>query len=320
VVAAAVAVIDPDRGSGPPGETLGELLVRTLDEGLQQKRDVEELFAQLERMAGLSPGAADEDDEAAAADDEDLGEDEPGAGGDRYGMRSDDDLDEDDDLDRDDGTSDPTADDDADELPAGGATEGDLLPLVEEYLWETAQDDPATAAPLRAFAELQQNAAVPRQDLEQLESIDVMRFLLHIYLAAPATERATAVRRAFTELGRFCHWAATTQEMAVSKLVDPCQGPLLDQLDRLQAAGLALSSGIRPDRRPGILLVEEVAGNGFGARDDDGDDHWLTVTAAQAALLQRGDLVLAAIAPGPAGDTLVGPVVVLPSDARALME
>lgn len=334
-VAGAAALIDPDRGDGPPGETLGERLVRTLDEGLQQKRDVEELFAQLERMAGLPPGAADEPDEAgslAARDDEDDDADEPRNGGNRYAMARDDDAD--DDYDDDDEVEeavepepDDTDDDDTvapvaavdDDAAAVGAS-GDLLPLVEEYLWETAQSDGSAAAPLRAFAELQQNAAVPRQDLDQLEAIDVMRFLLHVYLAAAADDRAAAVRRAFAELGRFCHWAVTTQEMAVGTLLDPCQGPLLDQLDRLQAAGLSLSSGPRPGRRPGILLVEDVDDHGFGVRDDDGDHHWLAATTGQAALLQRGDLVLAAFAPGPGGNTVVGPVVVLPSDARALME
>jgi hypothetical protein len=322
VVAAATAIVDPERSDGPPGETLGERLVRALDEGLQQKRDVEELFAQLERMAGLAPGAADETDEPPADDDIDRSEDEAAQRDRGYDRNPDDDdeLDDADDDEQDDPAEAGAAVDDEDDGAPAGVAEGDLLPLVEEYLWETGQTDPAIAAPLRAFAELQQNAAVPRQDLEQLEAVDVMRFLLHIYLAAPAVGRAAAVRRAFTELGRFCHWAATTQEMAVNKLLDPCQGPLLDHLDRLQAAGLALSSAHRPERRPGILLVEDVEGDGFGVRDDDGEHHWLQANPAQAALLQRGDLVLAAFAPGPAGGTLVGPVVVLPSDARALME
>jgi hypothetical protein len=49
-----------DGGGGPPGETLGERMVRRLEEGLNKKRDLEGLFAELEAMAGLEPGAADD--------------------------------------------------------------------------------------------------------------------------------------------------------------------------------------------------------------------------------------------------------------------
>jgi hypothetical protein len=327
-----------DGDDGPPGETLGERLVRTLETGLQQKRDIEELFAQLERQAGLAPGAADEQDDDERDDDDELddgeveataagedGDDDQDDGEDRRpsprgaAMASAADDDEDDGDEVDDDESEPDDDASSGDAELGGGA-GNLLPLVEEYLWETEQSEAAVAVPLRAFAELQQNAAVPHQDLEQLEAVDVMRFLLHIYLAAAPTERAAAVRRAYDELGRFCTWAATTQEMTVGTLLESCQGPLLDQLDRLQQAGLSLSSGGRPGRRPGILLIEDVEDRGFGVRDDDGDHHWLVASADQVALLQRGDLVIGAISPGPAGDALVGPVVVLPSDARALME
>jgi hypothetical protein len=325
-------VVDAD--DGPPGETLGERLVRTLETGLQQKRDLEELFAQLERQAGLAPGASDEQEDDEQEDGEQEDGEELDGGGVEASAAADDDQDDDEedrrssplgaadagDDDDDDDDSDEAVDDDTAAAAELGGSGGDLLPLVEEYLWETEQSEAAVAIPLRAFAELQQNAAVPHQDLEQLEAVDVMRFLLHTFLAAAPTERAAAVRRAFDELGRFCTWAATTQEMTVGTLMESCQGPLLDQLDRLQQAGLSLSSGGRPGRRPGILLIEDLDDRGFGVRDDDGDHHWLVASADQVALLQRGDLVIGAISPGPAGDALAGPVVVLPSDARALME
>jgi hypothetical protein len=48
----------PERGDHP----LGERMVQALDEGLRQHRDVNALFADLEAMAGLEPGAADDDE------------------------------------------------------------------------------------------------------------------------------------------------------------------------------------------------------------------------------------------------------------------
>ncbi len=62
----------------PPGATLGERMVRALDEGLRRHQDVDEVFAQLERMAGLDQGAAD-DDENPFDDEPDEG-DETAAG------------------------------------------------------------------------------------------------------------------------------------------------------------------------------------------------------------------------------------------------
>ena len=128
------------------------------------------------------------------------------------------------------------------------------------------------------------------------------------------------MRAAFAELGGFFRWAEATQEMALGPVLDACRGALLDQIDRLQAAGEALSTVGKASSRPGILQVEQVAADGFGVRDDDGDDHWLAASAEQTRHLLRGDLLLGAIAPGPAGGRLTGLVVVLPQDARALME
>ena len=308
--------------SSAPGETLGERLVRTLDEGLAQKRDVEELFAQLERMAGIEPDAEDEPAnpfDRATADDDDSDE----RADDDRDRRDDDDDDDDDDprddaedevvaaADEDDGTvADEPRDDDA----------GNLSPLIEEYLWETDQSEGPAAAPLRLFAALPQNAALPNLDLERVTATDLLRFLLHVYLGAAPTQRSAAVRAAFAELGGFFRWAEATQEMALGPVLDACRGALLDQIDRLQAAGEALSTVGKASPRPGILQIEQVAADGFGVRDDDGDDHWLAASAEQTRHLLRGDLLLGAIAPGPAGGRLTGLVVVLPQDARALME
>jgi hypothetical protein len=292
----------------PPGETLGERLVRTLDEGLAQKRDVAELFAQLERMAGIEP-----EPEGDLAD---L------AGGEGVGA-------EDDDVDEDAGrraTAARRARNEGDDGADGDdetAVAGNVAPLVEEYLWETGRVDDVVATPLRLFAELQQNAALPHADLEQTTALDAMRLLLHVYLGAPPAQRAERVRGAFEALRGFCQWATDVQEMDLAGVLDGCRGALLDQLDRLQAAGVALTSKAPAASRPGVLQVEDVTAQGFGARDDDGTDHWLAASPEALARLRVGDLVLGALAPAAARGArreLVGLVVVLPADAKTLME
>ncbi|MBL8752232.1 MAG: hypothetical protein JNK15_02940 [Planctomycetes bacterium] len=301
------AEVDP--GTALPGETLGERLVRTLDEGLSQKRDVGEIFAQLERMAGIEPDPEDEDDAAllrpaaANADDDEPADD----------TRAFDD-------DEDDADTDPLP-------PARGeddAGDGDLGPLVEEYLWERQRSADPAAAPLRLFAELQQNAPLPHRDLEQVTTTDLMRLLLHVYLGSSPPQRANAVRAAFAEVRAFYEWATREQELSLGDVPGGCQGPLLDQLERLQAAGIGLSSQATGRLRPGILEVDEVGKDGFGARDDDGSDHWIAAAPAACAQLRPGDLVLGALAPAATGAakgrSLAGLVVVLPADARALME
>ena len=288
----------PAEDRGAPGETLGERLVRTLDEGLAQKRDVEELFAQLERMAGIEPDETDDDE--ADGDDED---DDADIVVSRSQPR-----------DHDDEDADEVADQDAD---------GNLAALIEEYLWETGRSEDPAAADLRHFAQLQANAALPHRDLEDITSADCMRLLLHVYLAAPPTERAARVQSTFEQLRGFYQWAVEVQEMDVGTVLEGCRGALIDQVERLQAACVALSTPATGRLRPGMLEVEEVTAKGFGARDDDGGDHWIDAPRA-AALLRVGDLLLGALAPaatGPsAGRNFTGLVVALPADARALME
>lgn len=282
-----------------PGETLGERLVRTLDEGLAQHRDVGELFAQLERMAGIEPEP--EDDQAADADakaeagsapDDD---DEP--------VRVDDE------------------DADAAEATFGDPEAGDLQPLVEEHLWETGRSADPTSS-LRLWAELQRNAPLPRTDLEQVTPSDLMRLLLHVYLGAAPAGRARAVRSTFEELRAFYDWAAATQELAFGAVLDQCRGSLLDQVDRLQAAGQALSTEDRGRGRPGILQIEDLDANGFGVGDDDGGHHWIAAVPQVTTNLQVGDLLLGSLGtPDARGQRrLCGLVVVLPRDARELIE
>lgn len=332
---AAPASDDPLTGAAP-GETLGERLVRTLDEGLAQKRDVEDLFAQLERMAGIEPeredgeeaeaepaGAAPLDGAswASAADDDEEDYDEEDEDGEE-------DADDEQALRPARGTASPrraaaASEEPTDDEPAaayGDPDAGDLVPLVEEYLWETGRD--RADSPLRLWTELQRNAPLPRMDLEQVTAGDLMRLLLHVYLGAPPPARAEAVRTAFAELRAFYDWAHSTQELDFGAVLDQCHGSLLSQLDRLHTASHALSNAQRPAGRPGILEVEDVGADGFGVRDDDGGTYWIRTAPTFAAELLVGDLVLGALSAATAGPerTLQGLVVVLPAEARQLME
>lgn len=260
-----------------PGETLGERLARMLDEGLAQKRDVGELFRQIEAMAGIEDEEEEADDDALA----DAGR----------------------------AVVDATF----------GEDFGDLSPLVTEYLWETGQGGSEQETLLQLWVALQQNAALPHTNLDDVTGQDLMRLLLHVYLRAPANGRADAVRTAFAAVNAFSLWAESTQELSLKSALASCQGTLLDQLERLQEIGVRLSSEARRGAgSPGLLHVEDVAEFGFGVRGDE-TSHWIESTAEVAALLRQGDLLLAALVENGTEATFSGPVVALPADAESLV-
>lgn len=271
--------------SGPPGETLGESLVRKLDEGIGEQEDVEDIFSQIEKIAGIDADEADgEEDERNTAIVAEVF---------------------------------PSPDDDGDA--------GDLSPLITEFHWETGVEDAEHTA-LSTWVELQRNAAAPNTDLEAIPATDLMRLLLHVYLRSAQQERAQQVRGAYEELRGFYEWVFTTQELDRREVLGQCKGALLDHLERLQNAGVALSNDLAPARSPGLMQIEEIGADGFGARDDDGGSHWLLTTKAATEQLAVGDIVLGGFAEL-AGDEptslhrrLAGMVVVLPIDARSLIE
>jgi hypothetical protein len=295
-----------------PGEKLGERLARTLEEGLRHKRDVAELFAQLERMAGLQPEDGDESEDPRDAEVAEQEEHEDEAELQRHDAEQDDEEHEEQEEQGDDDRS--------------VAASGDLDPLVQEYLWETGRAGEPASLTLRLWLQLQADSPLPHTDFEFVTAKDLMRLLLYVYLGAPPTNRANAVRSAFAELQRFYAWAASTQEQDFRSVLDECKGPLLDQVERLQEAGIQFSTAATTNARPGILQVEDLGPQGFGVRDDDGENHWLRASPQALASLRVGDLLLGALAPGTAtgrnraGPSLVGLVVVLPADAKSLIE
>lgn len=273
--------------SGPPGETLGERLVRKLDEGIGEHEDVEKIFTDLEKLAGIE---SEEDDDE-------------------------------------DGSRNTAIVSEVFQTGEMDAEPGDLSPLVTEFHWESGRRESETdVSALTIWVEVQRNAAVPNTDVETIPPSDLMRLLLHVFLRSSPNERVDRVRSAFEELRLFYDWVAETQEMDLRHILESCQGALLDQLERLQAAGLALSNDQAPAHSPGLMQVEELGADGFGARDDDGGSYWLLASKEAVSLLAVGDVALGGFAPI-VGDEptslhrrLAGMIVVLPIDARSLIE
>jgi len=262
-----------------PGETLGQKLARVLDEGLSQKRDVEELFRQLEEMAGIEADEADDEDDALAEAGRAI----------------------------------------LDAAESADIDAGDLAPLVTEHIWETQQADTPAEATLQMWVGLQQNAAIPHTNIDDVTDTDVMRLFLHVYLKSEPRGRATAVRSAYAAVEAFSRWAEETQELSLASALAGCKGTLLDQLDRLQEVGIALSSpAVQGASAPGLLRVEDCGTDGFGVRGDEGS-HWILTTKESASLLRVGDLLLGSLAERGKGHALSGPVVALPSDAESLI-
>jgi hypothetical protein len=79
---------------------------------------------------------------------------------------------------------------DGDDDDGDGAAEGDLAPLITEYLWERGHA--AETAPARVLAELlaqQRSLPVPGVYLEAIPARDFSRLLLQVYLGSTSSRR-----------------------------------------------------------------------------------------------------------------------------------
>src|SRR5690606_27644008 len=138
---------------------------------------------------------------------------------------------------------------------ATAADEGDLEALVHEYVWETGAA--CDEAALMELVRLQHEAPVPQLYAEHLTTPDFLRFLLQVYLRAAADARAAAVHGAFATLQRFGEWAAATQDYHLEAALAGARQALVDEVERLQAAGQALrtgagAGGVAAGRRPSL--------------------------------------------------------------------
>lgn len=215
---------------------------------------------------------------------------------------------------------DDEGDDDGDD--AAGTAQGDLDALVQEYLWErqlAPESDPARA--LEEFVAHQTQLPVPGVYLEAIPARELVSFLLRAYLTAAAPGRAAQVRVRFAALVDFYAWAEETQVYELAAALDACEQMVIEPLDRLHRASLALSRDAAGDApRPRVLRVQQVEGGEIEVVGSDTEPTW--IDAPEAAVdLRADDLMLAAlVSNGRGGLRVVGPAVVLPAAAADLLE
>ncbi|MBI5850103.1 MAG: hypothetical protein HZB39_03560 [Planctomycetes bacterium] len=215
-------------------------------------------------------------------------------------------------------------DDESEPESAGeGIEDGDLAALLREFAWETglaAAEEQQLDELLRA----QQQAPVPRLNVEYLQADDWLRWLCQIWLGAKPARRAEAVRGAFDLATRFCEWLADTQAIDCrDRLVAP-RRVLLDAADRLQRAGSSLGDDALPPGGPFGVRLLRVLGRREDAFEvesiDDGNTTWVAAPANALAALEIGDLLFAAVdAAGDSTARLKGPVALLPAGTESLL-
>jgi len=204
--------------------------------------------------------------------------------------------------------------------------DGDLPALVREYCWETHNESGHDQAILDRLLQMQRDVPVPQLELERVTSQDLSRLLLQVYLEAAPGGRAQEVAAAFAALDRFYCWCAETQQMEFEAVIRGCQRDLVEQVPRLQAAGLALSvveTGAETDTRlrPIVSRVTHVE----GARVEialEREQALVALDGAGAAgrNLREGDILLGPLRRQADGKgTFVGMVVVMPPIAEGLI-
>ncbi|MGE3175039.1 MAG: hypothetical protein AB7O97_20595 [Planctomycetota bacterium] len=285
VAAAAAAAPDADDApvadDEPTAEGLGQRLVRMLDEGLAQQRDVGELFQQIEAMAGIEP---DDDD------DDDLGEVGASALAAAFEVG-------------DVGNLGPLVTEFVWETDQGGSEVEATL-----QLWVGLQQN----APL-PHANLEE---VTGQDLMRLLLHVYLRAApqrraAEVRAAHAALQQFAGWAADTQELSLQDALAAC--QGALLEHVDRLQEASV----RLSGSS-APAAGATADAQPILLRVEDVDPKGFGVRSDAGS-HWIAVEPETAALLRPTDLVLGTLRTGGRSAALGGLVVVLPGDAESLM-
>lgn len=213
--------------------------------------------------------------------------------------------------------------DDGEDNEPLGDSEGDLDPLIQEYLWEEKLDAQSGAArTLAAFLAQQQAQSVPGVYLETIPARDLIAFLLRTYLAAAPAQRPQAVREQFAALRAFYDWATQTQCYDLAEPLAECSATIIDPLDRLQRASLALSTSDRPSPglQPKVLRVLQIDGGEVEVVGAGVDSLWLDVPEA-AIDLRTEDLILAALRGDNHGSAKIeGYAVVVPAGAAALLE
>ena len=200
--------------------------------------------------------------------------------------------------------------------------DGNLRPLIAEYLWETDAGKTADADVLEQMVAIQYEAPVPHMDLDGMGLGDVLRLMMQTYLSSAPGERTARVGEVFAVLERFFHWAIRTQGFDLQPLLDGVREGFVDHVPRLEAAGLALSSNQTVDDHARALYrVVSVSQDSFEIVAEEGDT-LVQVPAPPGCVdqLQAEDLILAAVRETEAGQAhFTGLVLVMPPVARNLL-
>ncbi len=210
-----------------------------------------------------------------------------------------------------------------DDDDAGPRQDGDLEPLVAEFLWERDhRQGSAAETVLTAFVAQQQGLPIPGVYLDAITPNELARFLLQTYLAAPPGHRAARVSAYFAVLSEFFAWGEETQEYALAGAIETCRREVAEPLARTARASLALSTAteVVGSLRPQVHRVQRIEAGEVEVAGDHTPPLWLDLPAA-ASLLRVGDIILAGLtADGQGGASIDGLAVVLPAGATELIE
>lgn len=214
-------------------------------------------------------------------------------------------------------------DEDEDDDEEWNRPDGDLDPLVTEFLWERDHAAGSAAATVLAAFLQQQNALpVPGVYLEAITPNEIARFLLQTYLSTPPGQRAARVGATFAVLSEFFVWAEDTQEYALAATIETCRREVAEPLSRTARASLALSTAteVVAGGRAQVHRVLRIEAGEVEVVGDNDAPVWLDLPDA-ASMLRVGDILLAGLEPdGHGGARVDGLAVVLPAGASALIE
>jgi len=202
-----------------------------------------------------------------------------------------------------------------------GVDDGDLAGLVAEFLWETKSEHGEEATALAALVRQQTDAPVPMLDAETLTGNDFLRLLVATYLAAPPNLRSERVLSVAQALRRFSEWLASEQDIDLESALAVTQSVFLAPLERVSAAGLALSTATVPGRVPSLWRVLATGESGIEITGlDDDAPRVLALSPQTARSVRVGDLLIAAVSAATReGAAFLGMVVVLPAGVESVL-
>ncbi len=214
---------------------------------------------------------------------------------------------------------DQDGDADAADLPA---LDGDLEPLIREFLWESKLENSAAEPILQRLLQLQQELPVPRLDLEAITSKDLLRLFLELFLKDPTQQGHQQASEAYALLQGFFAWAEETQQYELGSVLEDCSADFVQQLPRLARASRTLSNaqkqgGATPALHHVVAIQAGILHLAIGSQEQPAR---MAVDAKLAENLREGDLIVGVFVPAAGnGGTFAGMVVTLPALAEDLL-